>query len=511
MKLSQKLPLAFATVALLIACAGVFGIYKLSGSLDVYSQVVKNDLAAEEAVAAMHLDFKTQVQEWKNVLLRGKDPQQLDKYWSAFQKHEQKVVKAAAQLQSVLPPGEARNTVEQFAQAHAKMGEGYRKGIEQFKTAGFDAAIGDTAVKGMDRAPSDLLHAVTEKIDTMSNGRIALAENSSRQAIIISLVLMVTGFASAVIAGILISRAVTRPLHHVVDLARQIASGDLTPEITVSTRDESGQMLQALKDMNGSLAATVTQVRIASDAISTASAQIASGNLDLSSRTEQQYGALQETATSMEEQTTAIRRNVDNAQEANQLAMSASEVATRGGEAVTKVVATMGQIEQSAKRIFDIIGVIDGIAFQTNILALNAAVEAARAGEQGRGFAVVASEVRTLAQRSANAAKEIKGLIEESVRNVDIGSHLVGEAGETMEQVVQSIRRVAEIMGEITEATSEQSRGIEHVSRAIAEMDQVTHQNAALVEEAAAAASSMQEQATQLVQAVGVFRVNRNV
>jgi methyl-accepting chemotaxis protein-1 (serine sensor receptor) len=511
MKLSRKLPLAFAAVALLIACAGLFGIYKLTLSLNVYSQIVKSDLAAEEAVAAMHLDFKTQVQEWKNVLLRGKDPQQLDKYWSAFQKYEQKVTKAAAELQSVLDPGEARDIVQQFAHAHAKMGDGYRKGLEQFKAAGFDAAAGDAAVKGMDRAPSELLNAATEKIDAMSNMKVTLAENGSRQATVISLVLMGIGFACAAIAGVLISRAVTRPLHHVVDMARQIASGDLTREIMVTTRDESGQMLQALKDMNASLANTVAQVRTASDAISTASTQIATGNLDLSSRTEQQYGVLQETASSIEEQTAAIRRNVENARQANQLAMSASEVATQGGESVTKVVATMGQIEQSAKRIFDIIGVIDGIAFQTNILALNAAVEAARAGEQGRGFAVVASEVRTLAQRSANAAKEIKALIEESVQNVDIGSHLVGEAGETMEQVVQSIRRVAEIMGEITEATAEQSRGIEHVNKAIAEMDQVTHQNAALVEEAAAAASSMQDQATQLVQAIGVFRVNRNV
>lgn len=511
MKLSRKLPLAFAAVAFLIAFAGLFGVYKLNRSLNIYSQEIKTDFAAQQAVAVMHLDFKTQVQEWKNVLLRGKDPQQLDKYWSSFQKHEDKVRKSALKLQSILASGEARDIVQQFAQAHAKMGEGYRKGFEDFKAAGFDAAAGDAAVKGMDRAPSELLTAATGKIDAVSQEKVTQAEKGSRDAIVISLVLMGVGFASAAIAGVLISRAVTRPLHHVVDMARHIASGDLTHEIMVNTHDESGQMLQALKDMNASLASTVAQVRLASDAISTASTQIASGNLDLSSRTEQQYGALQETAASMEEQTAAIRRNVENAHQANQLAESASDVATKGGQAVAKVVTTMGLIEQSAKRIFDIIGVIDGIAFQTNILALNAAVEAARAGEQGRGFAVVASEVRTLAQRSAAAAKEIKGLIEESVQNVDVGSHLVGEAGETMEQVVQSIRQVAEIMREITEATAEQSRGIENVNKAISEMDRVTHQNASLVEEAASAASSMQDQAIQLSQAVGIFKVsNRN-
>lgn len=319
MKLSRKLPLAFAAVAFLIAFAGLFGVYKLNRSLNIYSQEIKTDFAAQQAVAVMHLDFKTQVQEWKNVLLRGKDPQQLDKYWSSFQKHEDKVRKSALKLQSILASGEARDIVQQFAQAHAKMGEGYRKGFEDFKAAGFDAAAGDAAVKGMDRAPSELLTAATGKIDAVSQEKVTQAEKGSRDAIVISLVLMGVGFASAAIAGVLISRAVTRPLHHVVDMARHIASGDLTHEIMVNTHDESGQMLQALKDMNASLASTVAQVRLASDAISTASTQIASGNLDLSSRTEQQYGALQETAASMEEQTAAIRRNVENAHQANQI------------------------------------------------------------------------------------------------------------------------------------------------------------------------------------------------
>jgi len=260
--------------------------------------------------------------------------------------------------------------------------------------------------------------------------------------------------------------------------------------------------------MRDSLAAIVGQVRSGADTIATASTQIAAGNLDLSSRTEQQASSLEETASSMEELTSTVKQNADNARQANQLAASASEVALKGGAVVAQVVDTMDGINASSKKIVDIIGVIDGIAFQTNILALNAAVEAARAGEQGRGFAVVATEVRSLAQRSAAAAKEIKALIGDSVAKVDVGSALVGQAGSTMEQIVASIGRVTDIMGEITAASSEQSAGIELVNQAITEMDGVTQQNAALVEQAAAAAESMQDQASTLAQMVSVFKLD---
>ena len=292
--------------------------------------------------------------------------------------------------------------------------------------------------------------------------------------------------------------------------AKRVASGDLSGSIEIQRRyDEIGDLQQALSDMNDSLIAVVTRVRTGSDLIASASQQIASGNLDLSERTEQQASALEETASTMEELTSTVKQNADNARQANLLAKSASTVAIQGGEVVAQVVTTMGSIHASSKKIVDIIGVIDGIAFQTNILALNAAVEAARAGEQGRGFAVVATEVRSLAQRSAVAAKEIKALIGDSVDKVNIGSTLVGQAGSTMEQVVASIRRVTDIMGEITEASSEQSSGIEQVNQAIAQMDAVTQQNAALVEEAAAAAKSMHEQASGLVQVVSVFNLNK--
>jgi methyl-accepting chemotaxis protein len=306
----------------------------------------------------------------------------------------------------------------------------------------------------------------------------------------------------------MLSRSITGPLSNAVSIARTVASGDLTSRIEVTSKDETGQLLQALKDMNDSLVRTVSEVRSGTDTIATASSQIASGNLDLSSRTEQQASSLEETASSMEELTTTVRQNADNARQANQLAVSAADVAVKGGSVVSQVVETMESINTSSRKIVDIISVIDGIAFQTNILALNAAVEAARAGEQGRGFAVVASEVRNLAQRSAAAAKEIKSLIGDSVDKVDAGSKLVGEAGSTMDEVVASVKRVTDIMSEILAASQEQSAGIEQVNQAIGQMDQVTQQNASLVEEAAAAAESLQDQASNLAAAVGVFRLD---
>ncbi len=293
---------------------------------------------------------------------------------------------------------------------------------------------------------------------------------------------------------------------YAADIARSIAKGDLAVELELKRGDESS-LLHTMKTMRDSIAAIVAQVRAGSDAIVTASGQISSGNLDLSARTEQQAGSLEETASSMEEFTSTVRQNADNALQANKLAALASDLAVEGGNVVGQVVDTMGSIKESSRKVVDIIGVIDGIAFQTNILALNAAVEAARAGEQGRGFAVVAAEVRTLAQRSAAAAKEIKVLIGDSVEKVDNGSALVDKAGTTMHEVVNSIRRVTDLMAEIASASQEQSAGIEQIKRAIDEMDQVTQQNAALVEEAAAAAGGLQEQSVQLAQAVSIFKL----
>ena len=316
------------------------------------------------------------------------------------------------------------------------------------------------------------------------------------------------GLVLAMLVGLWLIRAISRPLEAAVKIAGGIAAGDLTQHIEVRSGDETGRLMRALRDMNASLVRIVGEVRISTDTIATASSQIAAGNMDLSSRTEEQASSLEETAASMEELNATVRQNADNARQANQLAASASDIAIKGGAAVSQVISTMAAIDDSSKKIVDIIGVIDGIAFQTNILALNAAVEAARAGEQGRGFAVVASEVRSLAQRSAAAAREIKTLIGNSVDQVEAGSKLVSSAGSTMLEVVASVGRVTDIMAEISAASQQQSAGIEQVNRAIAQMDQVTQQNAALVEEAAAAAASLQDQASSLSQVASVFRLD---
>jgi methyl-accepting chemotaxis protein-1 (serine sensor receptor) len=318
------------------------------------------------------------------------------------------------------------------------------------------------------------------------------------------------GLSAVFVSAFFLLRAISHPLHLALEQFRAIGNGDLTNQLKPESNDEMGELVTGLENMRQSLVQTVTMVRQSSGSIAISSGEIASGNMDLSSRTEQQAASLEETASSMEQLTSTVQQNADNARQANTLALTASDVATKGGRVVGNVVHTMSSIKESSSKIVDIIGVIDGIAFQTNILALNAAVEAARAGEQGRGFAVVASEVRSLAQRSANAAKEIKELISNSVDKVEEGARLVDDAGKTMDEIVVSIKSVADIMAEITAASAEQSDGIQQVNQAITKMDEATQQNAALVEEAAAAAGSMQDQANLLNQAVGIFKLDAN-
>jgi methyl-accepting chemotaxis protein len=323
--------------------------------------------------------------------------------------------------------------------------------------------------------------------------------------------LAVLGLLAVLLGGAVawvLSRSITRPLTQALAQARAVAAGDLTQHVQVSGNDETSDLLRALAEMQQQLAHLVSQVRGGVDSVSTASQEIARGNTDLSQRTEQTANSLQETASAIEQLTGTVRQTADSARTANQLASSASSVAERGGEVVAQVVSTMEEINASSKRIADIIGTIDGIAFQTNILALNAAVEAARAGEQGRGFAVVAGEVRSLAQRSAEAAREIKSLIGASVEKVDSGTRLVADAGSTMTELVASVKRVSDIIGEISAAAAEQSGGIGQVNQAVTQLDQATQQNAALVEESAAAAESLQAQAQQLAGVVASFRVD---
>ena len=413
-------------------------------------------------------------------------------------------------LSTNLTPDE-RKLAEQFTAEQKKfINEGVKPAIEALNNRDFQSAgelFNGPLLTVFKQINTTMMALMQQQQD---NGKLLFAQSQSRYHTFISLtiVAIVVGLSVALIVGIWLVRAITGPLDEAVKVAQAVADGDLTQSIRVHSKDEAGKLMEALQTMNKRLQQIVGEVRTGTDTIATASSEIASGNLDLSSRTEQQAGSLEETVSAMEELTSTVKQNADNARQANQLAASAAEVAVQGGQVVSQVVSTMNNINESSKKIVDIISVIDGIAFQTNILALNAAVEAARAGEQGRGFAVVASEVRSLAQRSAAAAKEIKELIDDSVSKVGQGSELVAQAGVTMDEVVSSVKRVTDVMGEITAASQEQSAGIEEVNRAISMMDQATQQNAALVEQAAAAAQSMQDQAVRLTQAVSVFKID---
>lgn len=357
-------------------------------------------------------------------------------------------------------------------------------------------------------AYSDKMAMLSEYQFAAAASSLKLSEDAFTTFVWVDVLGVIGGLVAVFISAYFLLAAISHPLRLAIAQFEAIGNGDLTQQLKPTSRDEMGQLVSALENMRQSLMQTVTMVRNSSGSIAISSEEIATGNMDLSSRTEQQAASLEETASSMEELTSTVQQNADNARQANTLASNASEVASKGGQVVGDVVHTMSSIKESSKKIVDIIGVIDGIAFQTNILALNAAVEAARAGEQGRGFAVVATEVRNLAQRSANAAKEIKELISNSVDKVEVGSRLVDDAGKTMDEIVVSIKSVADIMAEITSASAEQRDGINQVSMAIGKMDEATQQNAALVEQAAAAASSMRDQANNLNNAVSIFKID---
>ena len=508
MKLAHKLTLFTSTAVAFLGAVAVAGYLLLSGSLNTQIDRLTASAEVGREIGQLRSHFQTQVQEWKNVLLRGKDTANRDRFWTAFQASEKEVTQLARQLASHLPDGEAKTRVEAFAAAHARMGEGYRQGFARFNDAGHDPTIGDNAVRGMDREPNRLLGEAIQSIAELE-AQVAAQAAADRRSIMLGL-LGALGLAAA--AGCLgtfwVVRRQLAPLSAATGALQQLADGDLTQTATdTDRRDEIGDMQRALQRLQRSLAGIVGGIRASAEQVASASGQIAQGNQDLSQRTEEQASSLQQTAAAMEQLGATVRGNADNARQANQLAQGASAVAVQGGEVVSQVVDTMRGIDEASRRIAEIIGTIDGIAFQTNILALNAAVEAARAGEQGRGFAVVAGEVRSLAQRSAQAAREIKALIDDSVQRVQAGSALVDRAGGTMHDVVGAIRRVTDIVAEIASASAEQAHGVSQVGDAVGQMDRVTQQNAALVEESAAAAESLRQQAQQLVQAAAAFRV----
>ncbi|MDM5181008.1 methyl-accepting chemotaxis protein [Massilia sp. DJPM01] len=413
-------------------------------------------------------------------------------------------------MQTYLTPEEKIIAAKFVASREAFVAQGIKPTLAAFRAKDAPAAV--ALVNG---ALTQTFQPVRENMNALIKyqlgvGKSEYAEATARfeTARALAIGLIVVSAALGLLIGAALIRGISRSIAEALRFANSIAGGNLTGTVKIESNDEIGQLLTALQKMNDSLVDVVRQVRQGTDTISVASSEIAAGNQDLSSRTEEQASSLEETASSMEELTSTVKQSADNARQASTLAATASDVATKGGNVIGNVVDTMGRINEASNKIVDIIGVIDGIAFQTNILALNAAVEAARAGEQGRGFAVVASEVRNLAQRSAQAAKEIKGLIGSSVEQVEAGSKLVNDAGSTMDDIVQSIRRVTDIMGDIAAASQEQTLGIEQINQAVTQMDQVTQQNAALVEEAAAASEAMQDQARQLAAVVSVFKLN---
>jgi methyl-accepting chemotaxis protein len=445
----------------------------------------------------------------RNVGLQYSTPEMLKEEAKLREQHK-RFADAQIRLVALGLNAQERQIVDRIADLDRQTEAPFKEAIELVKGYSNEAA-GKLISSRIDPLNRQAIVEIDRLVALQQAAIDALMESSEATGQKITWVLAITGVVTVLlgaIVSILTSRTITGPLRESVDVARRVASGRLGEPIQVDGRDETSELLRALKEMDDSLAKIVRQVRGGTDEISLASDEIAAGNANLSSRTESQASALEETASSMEELTATVKHNAENAQQANQLVRSASASATRGGEVVGEVVGTMNSIKQSSQKVVDIIGVIDGIAFQTNILALNAAVEAARAGEQGRGFAVVAAEVRNLAQRSGQAAKEIKELIGDSVSRVDSGYTLVSNAGRQMEEIVAAVKQVVQIMEEISSASVEQSQGIAEINRAIATMDEMTQQNAALVEEAAAAAAAMQQRAAKLGQEVAAFRLS---
>ncbi|KAB8311661.1 HAMP domain-containing protein [Rouxiella chamberiensis] len=510
MRVGARLGAAFSLVILLLIIVSVTAVTKISAINASIDQIVNDRYVKVRLAFDVRDGVNNQIKFLRGIVIDTKNPEQNQKRYLQLDDTIKQTNLAMSKIAAIQTTVTGKQKIKALQDASDAFESGKEALIALARAGDMDGATEYVLRKltTSQNAYLDLATAFANSQDQQlqAEGKKAVADGHT--AIELTLIFSALAILLAAAMGYFLTRSITRPLLNAVKVAENVAAGDLTTQIQVNSHDETGQLMQGLKNMNENLLKIVTEVRAGTHAINSASGEIAAGNLDLSSRTEQQASSLEETASAMEQMTATVKQNADNARQANQLAAQASRVAVQGGEVVGEVVNTMEGINASSRKIVDIIAVIDGIAFQTNILALNAAVEAARAGEQGRGFAVVASEVRNLAQRSASAAKEIKSLIDDSVLRVDNGTQLVAKAGATMAEVVSSVKNVTDIVGEIAIASNEQSTGIEEINKAINQMDEVTQQNAALVQEASSAAYSLNEQAERLSQAISIFKVS---
>jgi methyl-accepting chemotaxis protein-1 (serine sensor receptor) len=511
MKLRTALPLSIITLLALMAVAAAIGISQLRDAVGAFDGQVRNTVDVERRILGIEILFKGQVQEWKDTLLRGKDPAKLEKYWGAFQAKEARVQELTKSLAASVGDPDVRRGLLDFAAAHEEMGRRYREGFKAFQAAGFEPAAGDAAVAGMDRAPTARLNDIAALIAGRSAAASEAATASGHRAAVASVVLMAGVSLCGLALSLLLTRAVVRLLGgepaEAARAARAIAHGDLSTRLPVKPGD-ARSLLFSLAQMQESLRTLVARVQENADAVAAASSEMALGNTQLASSTQEQAAALEQTLSSLQDLNLHVARNAEHAAQAHALATGAAEVAQRGAEVVLQLVHTMKEIDASSRRIGEITEVVDSIAYQTNILALNASVEAARAGEQGRGFAVVATEVRTLAQRSANAARQIKELLGTSVARAKQGAELADKAGETMKGVNQAVAHVTVITGEISEANQAQSEGVARLTSSMHTIEAGTQQNASMVEEIAASSENLRSLSFELFTLVSSFKVS---